>query len=247
LAGGAVWWLTRQEPIPEPPSISLTGMDPAVARSIEQARTQVKESPRSGTVWGRFGMVLGAHGMRPEAIRCFALAERLEPAEARWPYFRGVALQLDGSDAEAIAPLRRAVQLCPRTPDAPRLRLAQTLLKEDQWDEAEKNFRELLAQNPSHPQAHLGLARLALARSDLEAAHNSLLPCLDNPASRKAAHQFLAEIEQRRGKPEAARQALNQAAALPPDAPWPDPFQNEIEMMKMDRPTRIRHALEMLR
>ena len=185
--------------------------------------------------------------MRPEAIRCFAMAERFEPENARWPYFRGVALQLDGADAEAVSPLRRAALLCPRTPDAPLLRLAEALLKQNQLDEAERHFRELVAQNANSPRAHLGLARLALTRGDLEAARDSLRLCLKNSASRKAAHQLLAEVEQRQDDPEAARRALRQAASFPPNAPWPDPFQDEIEELKVDRPTRIRHVQELSR
>ncbi len=165
----------------------------------------------------------------------------------RWPYFRGVALQLDGADAEAVSPLRRAALLCPRTPDAPLLRLAEALLKQNQLDEAERHFRELVAQNANSPRAHLGLARLALTRGDLEAARDSLRLCLKNSASRKAAHQLLAEVEQRQDDPEAARRALRQAASFPPDAPWPDPFQDEIEELKVDRPTRIRHVQELSR
>jgi tetratricopeptide (TPR) repeat protein len=191
-------------------------------------------------------MVLGAHHFIPEAVVCFAAAERFEPGEPRWPYFRGLALQLEGYEAEAVPPLRRAVELCPRQPDAPRLRLGEVLLKQDRLDEAEAQFRDLLAHDPGQAPAHLGLARVALARGDPAGARDPLRPSLDSPFTRKAAHLLLAEVEQRLGDAAAAGQALRRAGSLPPDAPWPDPFRDEVEALKADRRTRGRRAEMML-
>ncbi|HTU22098.1 MAG TPA: tetratricopeptide repeat protein [Gemmataceae bacterium] len=247
LSGGAIWWHLRPATPTEPPFVPLQGLEKPVARAIERAEKQVRESPRSGKAWGRLGMLLGGHGFRPQASECFAMAERLDPLEPRWPYFLGLSLQLDGLEDEAIPPLRRAVQLCPREPDAPRLHLAELLVKHSQNQEAEGHFRALLEARSDHAPAHLGMARLALSRGDLEGAREQLQGCLVNPSTRKAAHLLLAEVQQHRGDAPAARQTLRQAAAYPPDTPWPDPYQGEIEAMKQDRRTRVEHALQMYR
>src|SRR5262245_14337828 len=93
--GGAAWWLTREEALPEPPSVPLDGVEPAVAQSLEMAADKVRRSPRSGAAWGHLGMVLGAYSFRDQSVVCFATAERLEPREPSWPYYRGLTLQLN--------------------------------------------------------------------------------------------------------------------------------------------------------
>ena len=242
LIGAAVWWAWRPQPIPDPPSVSLEGLDPAVSRSIETAEARLRESPRSGAAWGRLGMVLSAHAFRSQAALCFASAERFDPREPRWPYIRGVMLQLDGAEAEAAPALRRAVALCPGDPDAVRLRLADLLLKQGRLDEAEPLYRELLARDPGHAAAHLGVARIAAARADPTEARKQLQDCLNNVYVRRAAYLLLAAVDQRLGDEAAANEATHRAAALPPDAPWPDPFLKEVFDLKADSQTLIRQA-----
>lgn len=136
------------------------------------------------------------------------MAEQLDPNEPRWPYFLGLTFRLEARDAEAIALLRRAVRLCPNQPDALRLLLAEQLLKEGQTEEAEEHFRALLANNPNHGPAHLGMARLALSRGDAAEAREQLRGCLDNPSVRKAGCLLLAEVEQQQGHSEDAAAAF---------------------------------------
>ncbi len=240
LVGAAVWWTMR--PAPAPPAVSLEGLDTGVAQSIAQAQALLQKSPRSGDAWGRLGMVLAAHAFRPQAVYCFAEAQRLQPREPRWPYFRGVMLESDGAEADAIPALRRAVEFCPAEPDAVRLRLADLLVKQGDLDGAEQNYLELLARDAGQAAAHLGLARIAVTRGDSDEGARELAHCLVNPSVRRAAYLLLAEVQQRLGDPMAAQAATRQAAALPPDAPWPDPFMAELAAMKADTQTLIRQA-----
>ena len=245
LSVAAVWWMARPTPAPPPPAVSLEGLDAGVAQSIAEAQASVQKSPRSGDAWGRLGMVLAAHAFRPQAVQCFTEAERLAPGKPRWPYFRGVMLELDGAEADAIPALRRAVVLCPDDPAAVRLRLAGLLVKQGDLDGAEQNYRELLARGVGQAGGHLGLARIAVFRGNPAEAARELQNCLDNPSVRRAANLLLAEVKERLGDPTAAQAAMRQAALLPPDAPWPDPFLAELAAQKADTQTLMRRAQKM--
>ena len=89
----AAWAWTRPGP-PRPPQPDLAGADPEVVEAVAEARDAVLRAPRSAAAWGRYGQVLRAHDFGAEANRCFAEAERLGPAEPRWPYLRGLTLVL---------------------------------------------------------------------------------------------------------------------------------------------------------
>src|SRR5204862_4645185 len=164
-APGLGWFAWGWATAPAPPAVSYADVDPAVAGAIEAARRQVWWTPHSAAAWGRLGMLLRAHGVRPEANRCFARAEQLAPDDPRWPYLQGYALRLDDPEA-AARHLQRAVALCGTTPDGPALTLAEVSARQGRLDDAEAQFRRVLENNPDNARAHLGLGRLALERDD---------------------------------------------------------------------------------
>src|SRR5262249_7084087 len=182
----------------ELPSLDPSGVDPAVLRLVQAARSAVVEAPRSAEAWGRLGKILLAHGFFDQALTCFSRAEQLDPGEPRWPLHQGTTL-CQGDPEAAIPKLRRAAVLCDNTSDAPRLRLADVLLGQGRVREAEEQWRRLLSQEPGHARAHLGLARLAYQRGNLEESLSYLNFSLKGARTRKAAHLLLAEIHQRRG------------------------------------------------
>jgi cytochrome c-type biogenesis protein CcmH/NrfG len=75
--------------IPEPPPLDGVA-DPAVKRLLANCRTAVGQAPQSAAAWGKLGTAFFAHDYSDEAIFCFAVAERLDPRDARWPYFQGM-------------------------------------------------------------------------------------------------------------------------------------------------------------
>ncbi len=228
LAAGAAWRHWGRPPAPPPPAVALDGLDPRVARAFASARDDVLAAPRSGRAWGNYGMVLAANGYRAEAMRCFAEAERLEPDEARWPYYTGYSL-LQSDLPAGIGKLRQALALCQDDPQPIRLQLAQALFTHGEWDEAEQTFRQILAANPRDPLGHLGLARLAWERDRDAECLAELRHCLSNPCTRKTAHQLLAELHQRRGENEDAAREARAAAALPEDLGRPDEYLDELD------------------
>jgi tetratricopeptide (TPR) repeat protein len=239
LAGGLWVYWPRPGHI-DPPNPDLADADPEVAERIAQARREVLAAPDSGPAWGRLGMVLRAHDFGEEANVCFAEAERLDPKDLRWPYLRGLTLVL--TDPQAGIPcLERAVQRGEEEP-APRLRLVEVLLEQGRLDEAEHHLKAVLARAPHHPRTHLGLARLAFARTQWTQGLHHLEACGEDVHARKLAHTLRAEAFHRLGQAGRAAEELRLAREAPGDVPWPDPFVQEVEGLQVGLRTRLADA-----
>jgi tetratricopeptide (TPR) repeat protein len=240
--GGWLGW--RWYTTPVPPQVSLDGADPAVARAVEEAREEVRRQPRSGAAWGKLGMVLSANGYREPASSCFEEAERLDPADPRWPYLRGVYL-LATDSAEAVRLMRRALALA-RSPEqraAIHFRLALTLIRDDDLDEAGRQLKALAEIDRDGPRAQFGLGLLAAARDDRAAACEHLAPLTDVPFARKQASAILARVADKDG--ELARACEQRAAALPADLPWPDAVSDETDQYAVQRKRLLKEATEL--
>jgi tetratricopeptide (TPR) repeat protein len=232
---GRYLWYGRSAPAPNPPAVVLAGRDPEVVAVVERATATVRESPRSAAAWGRLGMVLQAHDYLADARACFVEAQRLDPRDARWPYYLGMNLSSLGEPDAALPELRRAAELCGEDLAIARLRLAELLLQQGHTDEAAEQFRQVLRQDPGHPRAHLGLARVARARGDFPESLAHLAHSRSSPFARKGSAELLAEVHQRLGDRAAADRELHEAAGLTEDRAWPDPFRQEIERLKRGR------------
>jgi tetratricopeptide (TPR) repeat protein len=244
LAGLLAAYFWRGRTVIQPPLVNLQGVEPAVVAAIGESRASVLRSPNSADAWGRLGMVLLAHQFREDARVCFAQAEQLNPREVRWPYFQALILTREDLEAATLK-LRRAVQLSQGKPDAPRLRLAEALLVQGQGPEAKTQFEQLLAQDPSHPGARLGLARLAFEQGEWQQSLDHLQYAKSCPFTRKAAHSLLATVYQRLGDQAAASGALRASAALPDDPVWPDPLNAEVGQLAVDRGSRLGKAVQL--
>ncbi|HTU89201.1 MAG TPA: tetratricopeptide repeat protein [Gemmataceae bacterium] len=233
LVGGSAaaltWKLWPRTSPPQPPALDPSGIDPMVWRAIETARKDVDRAPESVRAWGRLGMVLLAHQFRAKSVVCLARAEQLDPHDARWPYYQAMAVRRSDPES-AIAHLRRALAAGSEQ-QGPRLLVAELLLQRGRLDEAETLFRAILLRQPDNSRAHLGLAQTAFERDDLTVCLEHLRQAEDDPHTRKAAHVFLAEVQQRRGDRAAAEKSLHDGQELPDDAPWPDPLYEPVQEM----------------
>ena len=217
---------------PAAPAVDLTGVDPAVASEVREARQDVSASPRSAKAWGFLAMVLLANGFIPDAQVCLSRAEQLDPEDPRWPYFQSGINRW--TNPQAGDKLRRAVELCGDQPPTPRLRLAEWLLSRGRLEEAEEEFNRSLAAIPDDPWARLGLARAALERGDPAAA----LARLDEHPRQTASvvdvlphayHELRAKIYERMGDAKSAAAEARAPQTLPPDLEAPDSFAAELE------------------
>jgi tetratricopeptide (TPR) repeat protein len=191
-------------------------------------------------------MVLAAHDFPAQGNFCFAQAERLEPQQPRWPYYQGVALS-QGDPEAAIPKFERTVQLGDHVPNIARLRLGELFMIQGRLDEAADQFHLLLQGQETNVKAHLGLARVAYRKGNLETTFRHLSVARTDPRTQKAAHLFLAEIQQRSGNATAAEEARRQAAGLPDDPIWPDPFVEEVAQLRTGKQAALERADKKLR
>jgi tetratricopeptide (TPR) repeat protein len=224
----------------QPPEMELAGMDPQVVAAIRGARAAVEAQPDSADAWGRLGCMLLAHDMHVESMVCFEEAERLDPADASWPYHQGYILMLAHPEA-AVAPLRRAAEKGSGE-IAPRLRLAEVLLGLDRLDEAEPLFRDLLRDYPDNPRAHLGLGLIASRRGQLRESVPDLRAAATSVFSRRDARAALATAYQRLGDGEAAAEQRRLLVGLPQDQPWPDSYAEQVESLQTGLSPRLEQA-----
>jgi tetratricopeptide (TPR) repeat protein len=244
LGFGGYFWFTRTGA--EPPVVSSEGIEPAVWAAIEEARNAVHRQPRSEAAWGRLGMVLLAHKIAHEADVCFAQAEKLDPRELRWPYYRGVIQSLEGAPSLAIPKFQQAAEIGGDRPDALRLKLAEVLTEQGRITEAREQYERLLALDPVHSLAHLGLARLAYDQGELEECQAHLKVSAASSFSRKASHALLAALYERQADQSAAEREAQMVAQLPGDSVWPDPFSEELVPLRVDRRSRFKKATQLM-
>ncbi len=235
-------WFWCRTPRLEPPSLDLAQVDPEIAEAITAARQQVLDKPSSGPAWGRLGTVLWVHDYGVEALACLAQAERLEPREPRWPYFRGLTL-LRTDPAAGIACLQRAAERCgDADPLAPRLRLAEALLDTGRLDEADLHLQKAVTLDPDNARAHLDRGRLAMLRKDWRTALKDLTVCVADRHARRLAFRLRAQVYRRLGEREHAEGDEGQAGKLPEDEPWPDLFAEEATRLQRGLSARLTTA-----
>jgi len=242
---GITWGLVPlgSRPLPAPPEATAETLEPAVVAIVQQARRRVLAEPHSGTAWGALGQTFLANELEEESRVCFAQAERLDPANPRWPYLLAGPLLNQGEFDAALAYLHRAVQRCDAEGEGnqvPRLMLVETLLKLGRLDEAEDQLRPLLTQEQSSARAQFDAGLLATAREDWEMARGHFRRCLSHPAAQQKARLQLAAISQRLGDQAAAEDFRRQADHLPKDLDWPDPFVAEYLKRAVTKRERYR-------
>lgn len=241
LLAAVMAFIALRPKAPVPPEIDTSELDPVVAELIRTNVQAVRAAPRSAAAWGQLGSVLMHYEYTEETETAFAWAEKFAPQEPRWPHLHG--LFIGSRDVVAATEkFRRATALSGLTPDAPRLRLAQTLAERGLNEEAAKHFQSLLQNTPGHPAARLGLARIRQSEGQLIEATNLLAGCLRDPHTSRSAHALLAMLEQALGNAPAAELAARASATLPADAAWPDPWWNEALIWRVGRKALLEDA-----
>ena len=239
LAGAAGagywWWQSRRIPVPV---YSTEGLDPAIAKAIDDARAAVQHSPRSSQAWANYALVLFAHDKYLECRAPFEQREKMEPEEARWPYYRALALKTE-KPAECEQALRKALALRPRF-EPFKLRLAEQLLESGQLDEAERLFRELLKSGKfGEARAWIGIGQIYLRREQWNEALEPLRKAASDLTCQQAAHTALATAYFRLGKEGLSQDERAKAGALPDDDAWLDPLIMQAYQLRTGLQVRI--------
>jgi tetratricopeptide (TPR) repeat protein len=237
MAGAGYW--RYHGAAPQPPAVDTSGRDPEIAAVIAAAQEKVRQQPRSGDAWGRLGMILLIHAFETESDVCLAQAERLDPRQPRWPYFRAIVKELSDPEA-ALSLLRRAAALASDS-SVPRLHLAELLVNQGHPDEAAAEFRKVLRKEPDNPRAHLGLGRLLYQQGDLEGSLKHLQRAAEAVPNLRATHALLAEIHKRRKEhtDEERELALLEDSQ---DLDWPDPYKEELNALQVGVEPKLERA-----
>lgn len=179
------------------PAPDTSSMEPQVAAKIGEVRATVLASPESHEAWGRFGMVLHAHGLNADAAVCYRRAVELSGAEFRWHYL--LAHTLRDTDPEgALAAAEAASRARPEYAPTYVFR-AQLLEAANQNERALEQYRRAVELDPESAMAEFGLGRLYLARDETEDALRHLLRARDLSEEASAVHGALAQAYRRLG------------------------------------------------
>ena len=94
-----------------PPIPDFGDADEDLTSTIDDLLTSVRAVPTSGELRGRLAMAYDINGFIDAAVVTYEQAERLDPEEFSWPYFRSLRLG-DRADYEnALAVLDRAISI----------------------------------------------------------------------------------------------------------------------------------------
>jgi len=212
----------------------------SLASALKHARDLVVQRPRSGTAWGRYGMLLRAHDIETAANECFEEAGRLEPTNVRWPYFLGVSTALADPERSLVS-LKRASEIVVEDP-LPRLRLVELLMDFHRLSEAEQILQKMPA--TTEPQRLLfDRLRWALLANDqtllksLVSGENAAttLQTFQAGSNRRQCLELLAQIHQSLGNRMEAGKISTMAKTMEsPNEGWDDPYVREIFEMRRD-------------
>jgi len=228
LVAVAAFFLVGRAVPGEPPNVPTAGLDPRASALIEQQLKAVRSQPRSADAWGKLGGILKSYDFRQQAELCLRQAKRLDRKNPRWPYF------LATLGVEPEANFRRAVALCGNDPEIPRLRLARLLAETGRQDEARTELQKLLREKSDSGPARLLLAQMDFARNNLNDATLAAQKCTKSPYTARSAWTLLSAIYRRQGDTNATGAASRRAAAAAADAPWPDPYEDEVLALRSD-------------
>jgi tetratricopeptide (TPR) repeat protein len=199
----------------------LAGLDqlPAPAReALGRAFAQAQQKPHDPQAVGALARVLHAWEQWDAAHEAYRRAQALEPAGFVWHYLDGVVLQRLARHGEAVAPLRRAVEL-DTSHDGARLKLVEALFEAGTIAASRELAETLVATPRLEPFGHFFLGRIAAASGRHDAALGHLRKAIELFPEWGAAHYALAQSYRASGRADAARDALEQHARYGPT--WP--------------------------
>ena len=190
----------------------------AAQKTKKSSSKQGRADPLYSLTLMRQGSVLMQQGQLELALENFREADRIAPGNATVHNMIGLCYLRMGSFDEALQSFNHALQLIPDFIDARNNRGA-TYLAMDQFHLAEVDFVAVLA-DPTYPhrkQVHYNLGMTYLQRGQLGAAEENLRRSIVKPNPVFDGYLRLAEVAQRRGKLETAKDVLEEARLLHPD------------------------------
>jgi tetratricopeptide (TPR) repeat protein len=176
--------------LPELPRVAFDEFGPAIREQVRKAYAAAQAEPRDAEANGRLGMMLHSYGQYELAALCYARARSFAPEDFRWMYYAGVVQAALGHHREAVAAFKEGLRQRPDDVSA-QLRLADSLLAAGQLSEGRQFYEAMVKTNARIAQAHYGLGRIIVARSELTAGVEHFRRALDSFPDYGAAHYAL--------------------------------------------------------
>ncbi|MDC7788116.1 tetratricopeptide repeat-containing glycosyltransferase family protein [Rhodoplanes sp. TEM] len=198
----------------------------ALARTetaVAAFQAALKVAPREARTWAYLAEQLALLGRTDEAISAWDVVLALRPGDAGAHYDRARQLHLAGRDEAALGGVDRALLLDPAAERAHGLRSA-VLWQLGRFEEAAEAASRALALAPGSPTALTNLGNALKDLGRLDEALTAQQRALSRSATAEQRTTVLVNLglaHQARGEAAAALAALEQAATLSPDQPWP--------------------------
>ena len=231
IAAAAWWWVDsgrRAELVASalPPAPDLSRAFPMLRERIEAANTRARSraSARDGLV--ELSQLYHANGYLDEAMACYRALADTEPNEPRWPHLHANILASYGDVEPAIALWQRVIALAPDYTPA-RLRLGDSLLKANRFDEASAAYSAVLQREAKNPYALLGLARL-----DIEAGRDDQarerLETVVRQTNYQLGYDLIVSLYERTGRRDRAAAIRGMQKAFGAHRDPPDPWLDQL-------------------
>ncbi|MXX61421.1 MAG: tetratricopeptide repeat protein [Holophagales bacterium] len=194
--------------------------------------------------FGQIGQLYLVYDFWRIARTALANAEKLDPTDARWPYYQAIANTYDGNDEAAVAALDRVLQLVPDDLAA-RTRRAYALLDLGGFEDAAEECRRILELDPSHSAAYLGLGRIEFEAGRFERAIEHFTRALDGQPEGSAIHHRIGLALRRLGRREEAADHLARNQQIP--VSYADPLYSAMQALNVSRKAVFARGAEAMR
>lgn len=233
--------------LPELPRVDTSNYLPVIRSQIEQAEAAVRSHPLDVGTAGALAMILHAYQQYEAAERVYERAHLLEPTNYDWLYLLGaVRMELGRYDIAAQS-FRSALQSKPADLAA-QWRLAESIAGLGDWEEAGKQYEEIVGRYSDFARAWYGLGRVRSARGDHAGAAESYAKACELFPLYSAAHFALAREFVRLGKrPEAEQQMAAYSARPGGEPPLDDPLFRRIHELNQSTTAHLQRGAELER
>lgn len=184
---------------------------PHIQEALNEARNAfLNAPPDSGSAFGELGMVYHANGFAKPAGQAYDEALRLAPADARWPYYRGLLAFENGDFESARQHWELSLEINPEYGPA-KVRLAQARLALNDTRAARRLISEAIEEFPRLAAAHAALGQLEHREGKHKRAVEHLTQALTLQPSALALYNPLGLSYRALGQVDEARSALANA------------------------------------
>lgn len=213
-----------EKPPPDTSLLSVSAQDlPAIPGSLEQqlesfaperrqqllaVYDRVLASPTEDQANGDLGMLFHAFEQYELASTFYQRAHLLQPDSFRWVYYWATVRANLGQTTEAIAILRKALELDPNDLPA-QLKLAEFLFTTGDREECARIYEEVVGRHPDNAVAQHGLGRIQAGKGDLTAAAESYRKASQLVPGFAAAHYALAMVYRSLGEMAKSKEHLH--------------------------------------